>query len=213
MALHDKLAQKAIEMGKHSSEFSAAAQKHSNATWFYLIVAGIAWYFFGWLWALIPGTLGIYTVLQSISATMVTTRLESHESKSGASNIDFVQIVQAYGNTLETAAPTPGTVADANKLPYTKQQIKEAIVSALRSTDDAQTKEYLKIGYIQLSDWQEGVGESNQGLDMSVLDMSQYGRSRAKAAIAQSLDSEKWTVMAQKEQETLQQELQELGLW
>lgn len=213
MALHDKLAQKAIAMGKHSSEFSAAAQKHANATWFYLIVAGVVWYFFGWLWALIPAALGVYTAFQSISATMVATRLEKQESNSGSSNTDFVQIVQAYGNTLETAAPAPGTVADINKLPYTKKQIKEAIITALRSTGDSQMKEHLKVAYIQLSDWQEGVGETNQGLDVSALDMNQDAESLAKAVLEQSTGSDIWTAKAQKEQETLKQELQELGLW
>jgi len=34
MLLHDKLAQKAITMGESSLEFTVAAQKHANATWF-----------------------------------------------------------------------------------------------------------------------------------------------------------------------------------
>lgn len=213
MALHDKLAQKAIAMGKHSSEFSAAAQKHANATWFYLIVAGAVWYFFGWLWALIPAALGVYTVFQSISATMIATRLEKTEQNSESTDPEFVHIVQVYGNILETSAPAPGTVADASKLPYTKQQIKDAIVAALRINNDPQMKEHLKVGYIQLSDWQEGVGDSNQGLDVSSLDMSQDTEALAKAVLEQSEGSEKWNALVQKEQETLKQELQALGLW
>ena len=131
MTLHDKIAQKAIAMGKHSPEFSAVAQKHANATWLYLIATGAVWYFFGWLWALIPAALGVYTGIQSISAGMVATRLNNHESSSKGADTDFVQIVQAYGKTLETDAPTPGTVADVNTLPFTKQQIKDAIVATL----------------------------------------------------------------------------------
>jgi hypothetical protein len=213
MSLHDKLVQKAVTMGKSSSEFSAAAQKHANATWFYLIVAAVGWYFFGWLWALIPIALGVYAIFQSVSATMIATRLENREQSSESSDIDFVQIVQAYGKVLETSAPVSGTVSDTNKLPFPKQQIKNAIVAALLSTDDPQMKEYLKVGYIQLSDWQEDVGESNQGLDVSALDMRQDAKSLAKAVLAQSSGSEKWTAIAQKEQETLKQELQKLGLW
>lgn len=213
MSLHDKLAQKAIAMGKSSSEFTAAAQKHANATWFYVIAAGVVWYFFGLAWALIPSALGVYTALQSISATMVATKLESQEQRSEPADAVFERIVQAYGKILETSAPVPGTVADANKLPYPKQQIKDAIVAALRCADDPQMKEHLKVGYIQLSDWQEGVGESNQGLDVSTLDMSQDTESLAKAVLEQSSGSKKWTAIAQKEQEALQQELQALGLW
>lgn len=69
------------------------------------------------------------------------------------------------------------------------------------------------MGYIQLSDWQEGVGESNQGLDVSALDTSQDTESLAKAVLEQSSGSEKWTAIAQKEQEALKQELQALDFW
>lgn len=67
---------------------------------------------------------------------MVATRLENRGQTSESADTDFVNIVQAYGKILETSAPVPGTVADASKLPYPKQQIKDAIVAALRSTDD-----------------------------------------------------------------------------
>ena len=213
MSLHDKLAQKAISMGKSSSEFKAAAQKHANATWLLVIGGGVIWYFFGWAWAVILVALGVYTALKSVSATMVATRLENRGQTSDSADTDFVSIVQAYGKILETSAPVPGTVADASKLPYPKQQIKDAIVAALRSTDDPQMKEHLKVGYIQLADWQEGVGETNQGLDVSALDMNQDAESLAKAVFEQSSGSEKWTAMAQKEQEDLKQELQAMGLW
>ena len=81
-----------------------------------------------------------------------------------------VQIIQAYGKILETTVSIPGTVVDSNKLPYPKQMIKDAIVLALRSTNDLKTKESLKFGYIQLSHWQQGVGDARQDLDVSALD-------------------------------------------
>ncbi len=213
MSLHDKLAQKAVSMGKSSSGFKAAAQKHANATWLLIVVAGVVWYFFGWAWALIPLALGAYTTIQSISATMVATRLENLQQGSDSADTNFVHIIQAYGKILEKSAPVPGTVADASKLPYPKQQIKDAIVAALRSTDDPDMKEQLKVGYIQLSVWQEGVGEISQGLDVSAIDMDQDAESLAEAVLEQSSGSETWMVKAQKEQEVLKQELMALGLW
>jgi len=213
MSLHDKLAQKAISLGKSPSEFKVAAQKHANATWFLLIVGGVVWYFLGWTWAIILIALGAYTALKSVSATMVATRLEDREQTSESTDIDFVRIIKAYGKILETSAPVPGTVVDASKLPFPKQQIKDAIVAALRSTDDPHMKEHLKVGYIQLSDWQEGVGETNQGHDVSALYMNQDAEPLAKAVFEQSSGSQKWTAMAQKEQKALKQELQALGLW
>ena len=213
MSLHDKLAQKAISMGKSPPEFKAAAQKHANATWLFLIVGGIVWYFFGWPWGVIFVAFGFYTALKSISATMVVAKLENRDQTSESPDTNFVNIVQAYGKILETSAPVPGTVADASKLPYPKQQIKEAIVVALCSTDDPQIKEHLKVGYIQLSDWQEGVDATNQGIDLSGLNLNQDTESLANAVLDQAPGSEKWMAIVQKEQEDLKKELQALGLW
>jgi len=213
MSFHDKLADKAVAMGKNSSEFTAAAQGHADTTWFYIIAAGVVWYFWDWQWALIPAALAIYKILQSISSTLVATKLEKHEQHAESNNPSFVGIVQAYGSILEASAPVPGTVADVSQLPYTKQEIKDAIVSALRMTEDPQIKEHLKVGYIQLADWQEGVGEANQGLDVSAIDMNQDTEDLAKAVLEQSKGSEKWASLAQQEQDVLKQELQALNLW
>ena len=213
MALHDELARKAAAMGKTAREFSAAAQKHANATWFYLILGAGVWYFFDWVWALIPGALAAYSAFQSVSATLVADRLERKESNAGSSELDFLEVVSAYGKTLATEAPTPGTVADVKKLPYPKQVIKDAIVTALRRTPESDLKEKLKVGYLSLSNWQEGVGEANQGLDVLRMDMNQDVESLAEAVLEQSSGSEVWIDKWQKEQAALKRELQELGLW
>jgi len=220
MSLHDKLAQKAISMGKGAEELSAAAQKHANATWAYVIAGGIVWYFFGWKWALIPFGLGIYTAFQSVSATKIATRIEEVEQTPAAlgknsNNSQLIAsiIVQGYGKVIETARPAPGTVADVNKLPYPKEQIKDALIVALRSADNPQEKEYLKTGYILLADWQEGVGESNIGLDLSNIDLNQDPNSLIENVQEKSKVSDYWMKVIQKEGEVLEQELRELNLW
>ena len=83
---------------------------------------------------------------------------------------DVMAIIQAYGKTLEMEAPASGCVADESKLPYPKDTIKKAIISGLKSTDNDQMKEHLKVGYIQLADWQPGVGSANKGLDLSAIE-------------------------------------------
>ena len=83
MSFHDQIALKARLDGNTSAQFRAAAQKHANATWVYLIIAGIVWYFTSWPWTLIPGALAIYVAIQSISATAVAMRLEKYESSQG----------------------------------------------------------------------------------------------------------------------------------
>lgn len=77
MSLHDKLALKAMQTGKSSQEFHAAAQKHANAAWFFLVAAGVAWYFKGWAWAAIPILICAFTGFQSVSSTLVATRLKN----------------------------------------------------------------------------------------------------------------------------------------
>ena len=80
MGLHDQIATKAYTMGKNSEEFTGAAQRHANASWFILIIAGLVWYFFdNWIWVFIPLALMVYTVLKSISATLIASRLEKLE--------------------------------------------------------------------------------------------------------------------------------------
>lgn len=79
MGMHDQMAAKAALNGRTSAEFHAAAQRKANATWVYLIVAGIVWYFTAWYWALIPGVLAALTIGQSISATMIAARIEKYE--------------------------------------------------------------------------------------------------------------------------------------
>jgi hypothetical protein len=80
MSIHDKMAKRAFIAGKKAEEFHHAAQKHANATWIYLIIAGIVWYFTSWIWALIPGALGIFTAVQSISATLIAIKLKKLDS-------------------------------------------------------------------------------------------------------------------------------------
>ncbi|QYZ66994.1 MAG: hypothetical protein HPY30_13990 [Gammaproteobacteria bacterium (ex Lamellibrachia satsuma)] len=122
-------------------------------------------------------------------------------------------IVQEYGGVLENSAPAPGCVSDSKNLPYSKQEIQQALIAALNLSTDPQIKEHLKTGYISLADWQDGVGDSDIGLDVSTLDMSQDTQALAKAVLEQSEGSEKWNVLVRQEQEVLKQELQALGLW
>ncbi len=76
MSFHDQLAHKALLNGHTSQQFHHADQKHAHATWFYLLIAGLLWYFTNWMWALIPGVLAAFVACQSISATLVAIRLE-----------------------------------------------------------------------------------------------------------------------------------------
>lgn len=124
------------------------------------------------------------------------------------------RIVQAYGNTLQHDAPTPSCVADVSKLPDSKKRIKEALLIALKHCDNPQEKETLKIGYLQLADFQEDVGSSNIGIDLTDIDIEKDNLENISQQIAsQGKDSDKWMKIVSKEQEALKNELKHKDLW
>ncbi len=133
--------------------------------------------------------------------------------KAQTSSDDDLAIVQAYGNTLETSAPTPCCVADESKLPFKKERIKKAIINMLHITEDENMRNHLKVGYMELAGWQPGVGDSDQGIDLSKIktDINQDPLAHAKAITEQSPGFDKWMPIANKEREVLYQELQGLG--
>ena len=214
MGVHDKLADKAVAKGNTATDFHAAAGRHANATWVWLIASGVVWYLTDWKWALIPAAIGAFTAFSSVSATMVASRLERTEPATKSANgTDFTAVVQAYGRLLETDAPVDGTVADTNKLPYPKQKVKEALLAALLTTPDERMREQLKVGYIYLADWQDGVGDANRGFDPSTLDRSKDTKSLSAQVSSAVADAQHWTDAADREREALKKELEELGLW
>ena len=80
--MHEQMAAKAKLDGKTSAEFYAAAQKHANATWIWVIVGGVVWYFAGWGWALLPFAVAIFTMFQSFSATAIANNMRKYEGGS-----------------------------------------------------------------------------------------------------------------------------------
>lgn len=75
-SFHDGIARIARREGNNPAEFHAAAQRHANATWFFLAIAGVVWYFANWMWAAIPGIIAIFVACKSVSSTIVATKLE-----------------------------------------------------------------------------------------------------------------------------------------
>lgn len=213
MGIHDRLAKHAASLGKSAIDFNLAAQRHANAAWIILIIAGAAWYFWGWMWAAVPAIVGAYTVFQSVSSTMIASRLEKENwIPVAGEGDDVMSIIQAYGRILETDAPAPGTVADSRKLPYPKETIKAAIIAALQATADNLAREHLKVGYVCLADWQDGVGDQNQGIDIRALDEYSDVESLAAQIVAAGETGKDWVEAAQREREFLSKQLESLGI-
>src|SRR5713226_3225126 len=80
------------------------------------------------------------------------------------------KIVNHYGAFMRSSAfPAPFCVADTKKLPYEKQTIKEGFILLMRLCDDPKAKELLKVGYVSLANFQEGVSETDLGVDLRKL--------------------------------------------
>ena len=81
MGWHDALAAKSAEMGKTSAEFRAGARRKASATCLFLMAAGAVAYFGGWAWALLPGAVAAWSAFQTMSATLIASRLEVLEAQ------------------------------------------------------------------------------------------------------------------------------------
>ena len=122
-----------------------------------------------------------------------------------------VNIVKAYSDVLHSHAPKPGGVADVRLLPFPKETIKEALIIVLRDTTDPTKIERLKGSYISLAEWQVGVGESDEGLDISKMNLNDDTEKLARQVLAHGIDREKWQSTVIDEQKKLKQELIDLG--
>jgi hypothetical protein len=124
------------------------------------------------------------------------------------------EIVGDYGTALEKKAMTPAYVADERRLPHPKEQIKRAIIYALKINLLPQLQEHLKGGYIELAMWQKGVGQEDQlwGLDVLSMNPKNPVQTLARQLSDQSPDP-KWAKLILDERAQLKQELDDLGLW
>jgi hypothetical protein len=127
---------------------------------------------------------------------------------------DPYEVVGNYGSVIEARAKTPSFVADESKLPYPKEQIKRAIIEALKINALPQLREHLKTAYLELSMWQKGVGQKDQLWTYDILNMNPND---APEKLAQQLSDQnidpKWERVILQENEALKKELEDLGLW
>lgn len=114
--------------------------------------------FVGWL---IPALFGAYS-RQKFGRKQ--TKQESQTTQI------LYNIVNRYGAFMQSSAfPAPFCVADTKKLPYEKETIKGAFILLMRLCEDPKRKELLKYGYVSLANFQDGVGETDLGLDLEKL--------------------------------------------
>ena len=76
MSFHDQLARKAVSMGKTAGDYTAASQKYAHAATALVVLAGTVWYLLDFSLAIVPFALAAHAAYQSITSTMIATRIE-----------------------------------------------------------------------------------------------------------------------------------------
>jgi hypothetical protein len=124
-----------------------------------------------------------------------------------------LEIMRAYGAVMQQQAAGQTGLADSSELPYAKEAIKAAIVDTMQSTSDSDTREMLKAGYVYLANWQAGFTQAEQQTELPVMDEEQDPLEMADQALEGRPKYEGWQAKVKEEQQALQQELEQLGLW
>jgi len=71
----------------------------------------------------------------------------------------------------------------------------------------------LKICYISLANWQDGVGDTDVGIDFTQIDPNSDTNEFAKSVSSQAFARENWSLKVKAERKTLIGGLQTFGLW
>lgn len=133
------------------------------------------------------------------------------EDKSKSMSIpEAEKIMHSYSGYMQTDSPTPGCVADSSKLPYPKDKIKEALKIALTNVSDPKFRNALSTSYLHLANWQDGVGKSDVGFDISGLDPSGDINELLKSVTSAGDPKNSWQEMVDKELIELERELKTL---
>lgn len=128
-----------------------------------------------------------------------------------------IEIINAYGRTLEVNAPDAGCVADVSKLPHSKERLSEALIWGLTSKAHTHMKDVLKVGCLELSSWQPGVGPNDIGMSAASLAASFASQgdieAHARRIVAQAPLFAKWQRLVDDERTTREKGLKAKGLW
>jgi hypothetical protein len=125
---------------------------------------------------------------------------------------DATTVINSYGAVLAKKGDCGAIILDAAILPYSKEKIKSATLLALRHVSSIEEGKALISGYLSLADFQPGVGTPVEALASGSVPTTDADIART---LQQVLDRrprwEKWTAIANKELEILNQELRANG--
>ena len=124
---------------------------------------------------------------------------------------DAITIIQDYGYIMLHKSPAPFYISDVNKLPHPKENIKQALMMALSVNAEKQTMDALKIGYMQLANWQEGIGEVDFAI--GAVDGDEGVKEKIKRITSNYEEVDEWCELIEEERVMLKSDLVSIGAW
>jgi hypothetical protein len=122
------------------------------------------------------------------------------------------RIVGDYLQLLAADGPGVWCGADEQKLPYSKAAIKHALIWAMQRQGDDDGYEHLRQSFLQLGNFQPGIGETNVGYDLFKPDPGLSVPERFRRFAEEAAEFVKWEPQINAERERLESELQQMGL-
>jgi len=124
---------------------------------------------------------------------------------------DAITIIQDYGRIMLHKSPAPFYISDINKLPHPKDTIKQALMMVLSVNGKEQIMDALKIGYMQLANWQEGIGDVDFAI--GAIDSDEGVKQRIKRIISNYEEVDEWCALIEEERVMLKSDLVSIGVW
>lgn len=163
----------------------------SLSLWHFAILGGVIW--IGW--------------------RIFRSRREAHQRREliTLSVGEAEKLINEYGRILEKFTPTGTYFFDVRKLPSTKERIKAAIRLAFQHSPDSTQKEILKAAYLDLADFQPGIGEHGAGFVVAEHELQTKDRANLAQLISKRGDElNRWRPIVEAERKQLAAELDAL---
>jgi hypothetical protein len=120
-------------------------------------------------------------------------------------------ITNRFGSYMEASVVAPGTVADTSELPFPKELIKQALAIVFLESRDSNFREAIRVGYLELANYQPGIGPVRLGPDLRKMDLSDPLQS-ARQFLDESKAAEKWLAAVEAESKKLEKDLDRLNM-
>jgi hypothetical protein len=133
------------------------------------------------------------------------------EFRTAMSVNDAITIIQEYGEVMLHKSPAPFFIADIKKLPYPKDSIKNALMLVLSAKAHEGMMDALKIGYLQLANWQEEVGDTDMAIGM--VDDGESSQDKLKRVKAHYEEVKIRNALLEDERAVLKNDLVSIGVW